>query len=264
LKDDAKNRQGFDNQAIIGANLLEVFSPTARANPWDEKDDIERGKRGQIVGFSPEARYRLAKELSAIDWPVTPAHITLTYGQNWPKDPKAHLAAIRKFCMRDSGWCGVWRLEFQKRGAPHFHLLLFGCTEASEDRFRRWWSRRSRNDSQHAFKATYRDAGRASWYLALHSTKDTQAPRIKVGRWWGWIDRDRVRSFRRRENIGTLSLIQRYRLARIARRLTKGKIRPSTNQNFSLFLNYHNQMRLLHYLETVDPIGDVEHKFHSS
>jgi hypothetical protein len=58
-----------------------------------------------------------------------PTFITLTYPGTWHRDPerwkqqlKAFMAAL--FRKWERAW-GIWRLEFQKRGAPHFHLLLW-------------------------------------------------------------------------------------------------------------------------------------------
>lgn len=54
--------------------------------------------------------------------------ITLTYGQNFPapREAKRHLDNfIKRLRRKHDGLSGFWRLEFQKRGAPHFHLLLF-------------------------------------------------------------------------------------------------------------------------------------------
>jgi hypothetical protein len=58
-----------------------------------------------------------------------PYFVTLTYHETWPKDRqgrKAHMDAFQKRLERSIGKFGaVWRLEFQKRGAPHYHLLVF-------------------------------------------------------------------------------------------------------------------------------------------
>lgn len=58
--------------------------------------------------------------------------LTLTYPDTYPKDGrivKAHLRAFterlrRAGCLKNDSF--VWFLEFQQRGAPHFHLLLTG------------------------------------------------------------------------------------------------------------------------------------------
>lgn len=58
-----------------------------------------------------------------------PYFVTLTYHHMWPGNyagRKRHLDALRKRLERRYGeLSAVWRLEFQKRGAPHYHLLLF-------------------------------------------------------------------------------------------------------------------------------------------
>lgn len=63
------------------------------------------------------------------DQAAIPYFITLTYHETWPKDRhgrKAHLDAFRKRLERCYGhFPAVWRLEFQKRGAPHYHLLAW-------------------------------------------------------------------------------------------------------------------------------------------
>lgn len=58
-----------------------------------------------------------------------PYFVTLTYHKIWPEDParwKDQLKAFTKRLERHWGEITVlWRLEFQKRGAPHFHLLVW-------------------------------------------------------------------------------------------------------------------------------------------
>jgi hypothetical protein len=55
--------------------------------------------------------------------------VTLTYPHEYPEDPevcKNHLKALRRRLQREFGDCaGFWRLGIQRRGAWHFHLLLF-------------------------------------------------------------------------------------------------------------------------------------------
>jgi hypothetical protein len=61
-----------------------------------------------------------------------PAMVTLTYPADWltvvpdGKTAKRHLQAFRKRYVKAWGEDipAVWKLEFQDRGAPHFHLLM--------------------------------------------------------------------------------------------------------------------------------------------
>ncbi len=108
------------------------------------------GMRGEITRLSDSACDRLADRA----WSLTAeghtpeVMVTLTSPANWQRVYvagedgealeggrilKGHLAAFRKrlgrFLTRYGvgSWSALWFLEFQQRGAPHFHLLLFGC-----------------------------------------------------------------------------------------------------------------------------------------
>jgi hypothetical protein len=90
------------------------------------------GPRG-LATFSKSSRKRLLQRVASLDQDTRPPlFLTLTYPSVWPKVPatwKKHLAAFYKRVCRKYPMCNVavlWRLEPQKRGAPHFHLLVFG------------------------------------------------------------------------------------------------------------------------------------------
>lgn len=89
------------------------------------------GLRGKVTSFSGSSRRRLMRLVGVIDQRgEPPLFVTLTYPGEWPKDGrvwKRHLAAFDKRLRRafpDVGF--IWRLEAQRRGAPHFHLLVWG------------------------------------------------------------------------------------------------------------------------------------------
>lgn len=233
-----------------GANLLEIKFP-AKEKPPDLKP-TKPGKKAEILGFSAKSRYNLAKQLSRMVWPVTPAHISLTYHNDWPDDPKKHLPALKKWLERRDIF-GFWGLEFQERDAPHFHVMACPFTEDMEAEIRAYWSHLSGNGANAACKVTYRAEGRAAWYLALHTCKSNQRPsHKKVGRWWGKINGPLVEEHQIREDFGTLSEKQTYRLIRIARKMSGGRLRPWKGQSFSMFASEHTQKRILRYLATVD------------
>ncbi|WP_269538135.1 hypothetical protein [Cerasicoccus fimbriatus] len=269
---------------VGGSNLLQIFIP----QPETKKVKRSHGKKQKLKGFSAKARYQLAKNLSMVVWPVEPAHASLTYGDQWPEDPKEHLDALRKWCDRN-GFFGVWRLEFQDRNkwrpfrrkyirlnktveefdgdrqaecdkrnavllplwVPHYHALLCGFSEEDEAKLARYWSKLSGNSSEYGSKVTYRESGKASWYLALHASKGNQAPDIEVGRWWGWINGPRVKENMLRSDLGYMTDKQVNRAARIARKLSQGRLRATNRQSFSIFMNQHNQDRLVAYLNTL-------------
>lgn len=88
------------------------------------------GDRGVIDGFSLDSRRRLRLKLMGVDWSsVDLLWVTLTYHKEWASDFdgwKTDLDNYIKRVIRNwSSYVGlIWRLEFQARGAPHFHILL--------------------------------------------------------------------------------------------------------------------------------------------
>jgi hypothetical protein len=84
-------------------------------------------RRGQVKKFSKGSRIRMMKTLAKLE--SYPRHwIGLTYPKEYPDDKEAikrHFKIMKDhFEKRYSGCSGIWRLEAQTRGAPHFHLLL--------------------------------------------------------------------------------------------------------------------------------------------
>jgi hypothetical protein len=111
----------------------------------------------EIIGWSRKSRANMVKTLCQLDYSPLfadstrlPAMLTLTYPGDWltvapnGRAVKKHLKAFRKRYRRawgESLMC-VWKLEFQHRGAPHFHLLMVPPHGRSADglAFREWVS----------------------------------------------------------------------------------------------------------------------------
>ena len=88
------------------------------------------GVRGEVRAWSSASRRRLFRALAAIPWPLLGPclFVTLTYPSAFPTSGRVvhhHLDRLHRSIERRWGKaCGVWKLEFQRRGAPHFHLCL--------------------------------------------------------------------------------------------------------------------------------------------
>ncbi len=82
---------------------------------------------GRITEFSFRSRYRLLHTVKNADCDFH-TMATLTYPAEFPASGrivKGHLKTFFKRLLRQwPGVQGVWFLEFQRRGAPHFHVLL--------------------------------------------------------------------------------------------------------------------------------------------
>lgn len=94
--------------------------------------------RREITGWSRKSRANMVKALCEIDYlpmfrsvAAVPAMVTLTYPGDWltvaPNGAavKRHLQEFFHRYRRAWGTdlLAVWKLEFQRRGAPHFHLM---------------------------------------------------------------------------------------------------------------------------------------------
>lgn len=94
--------------------------------------------RGEISGWSAKSRARMVARLAELDYAPMflqgdfPAMVTLTYPGGWEvvapngEVVKEHLNSLFRRFKRAWGedLICVWKLEFQSRGAPHFHLMM--------------------------------------------------------------------------------------------------------------------------------------------
>jgi hypothetical protein len=109
-----------------GGGLLKVHNGKENTAP-------KGGKRGKVTTFSYASRRRLMYTIARIrlDAPL-PMFVTLTYPEKFPSpmESKKHLDIFNKRLVRafpDAGF--IWKLEPQQRGAPHYHLLVWGVSE---------------------------------------------------------------------------------------------------------------------------------------
>lgn len=158
--------------------------------------------RGTITSFSNASRKRLIETLASINRDrvrFMPLFVTLTYpevyseeGQTW----KRHLDSFLKALARAYPGCSaVWRLEFQKRGAPHYHLLVFGLQWLDAKWLARTWYRIVASGDEKHLKAGTQVKRVRSWrgvmsYASKYMAKTGGAPsKVEVGRYWGIFNR---------------------------------------------------------------------------
>jgi len=98
--------------------------------------DYERsggGKRGKVKGFSRGSRRRLMQTIAKIKPDgVLPCFVTITYPNEFPSpiESKKHLKIFIKRLRRAYPLMGaIWKLEPQERGAPHYHMMVWGVEE---------------------------------------------------------------------------------------------------------------------------------------
>lgn len=162
------------------------------------------GRRQRVKEFSVKSRSRLKVLLSTIKRADLgrASVVTLTYPREFPAVDdhgiyKGHLNAFGVAIRRVFPFCSfVWKLEFQRRGAPHYHLLLFGApTEKARDVIRDCWYRIAHYGDIHRGSAAIQcdsviSPTGAACYLTTYLGKDEQTkPGYFTGRYWGIIGR---------------------------------------------------------------------------
>lgn len=117
----------------------------------DEEPEI---KRGAVTEWSAKSRARMYRTIAELDYAGWKndggnlAMVSYTLPGPWqliaPKgrDFKALIDKLRKRWLRNIGpWRGLWKLEFQQRGAPHLHTLMRVPALVRGVRFEEWISK---------------------------------------------------------------------------------------------------------------------------
>lgn len=160
-------------------------------------------KRGEIYEMSTDSLRRLAFLANNCDCDFR-SMVTLTYPNEFPEDGKivkSHLADMLRSFKRKLGdhLTYIWFLEFQRRGAPHIHILLrVGLTNEEAPELRRWLSERwykivGSGDDLHRLAGTNwsntRQEDGLRHYVVKYAFKTYQkeVPEgfRQVGRFWG-------------------------------------------------------------------------------
>lgn len=210
-----------------------VFTPGSirlkRSLPKTGQKSVNYVSRKAITGWSKKSRSNMVARFASLDYSPMLADpeklavmITLTYPGDWltvaptPKHAKSHLQAFRKQFERrfKQPLYGLWKAEFQRRGAVHFHIFCV-APEPLQD-FREWvassWSSIVNHPDEHQ-RANHKKAGTAvdvapaafigdvrliAVYFSKHSSPgmviknyQNQAPDEwiqsgSVGRFWGY------------------------------------------------------------------------------
>ena len=189
---------------------VENWQPRKAGVSWSDKSRAKMLERFSTLDFTP-----FSDEGSII------AFLTLTYPSDWisvaptSQSAKRHLSMFRKRFEREFGrpFFALWKMEFQRRGAPHFHLLA-PIPRGSE--FRDWLSNTwvqivnhpdATERAKHLLAGTGVDkakgisadtAQRISYYFSKHSSANKGAKEYQntppeewvragsVGRFWGY------------------------------------------------------------------------------
>lgn len=163
-----------------------------------------RARRGTVRVFSRRSRTRLMQWLCSLPRDLVGRgllFVTLTYPRAYPGDWhvwKAQLRAWFERLRRRLPAAGAtWKLEPQKRGAPHFHLLVVGAPFMAKDWLSRsWYEVVNSGDQRHLRAGTQVQLAHSHRgvlaYAAKYTAKANELPadwQDGVGRYWGVFGR---------------------------------------------------------------------------
>lgn len=252
-----------------------------------KQEQVGGGIRGDVTEFSDQSRRRMFKWLAQLDRSkilCPPLFVTLTYPggdvDHWApyaKHHKRHLdALLKRFERFSSNAFILWRLEPQKRGAPHYHLLVFNLPHLPMELVAQWWWEIVGSGDADHLKAGTSVEGCKSWrgaayYVAKYLGKipvpeslSTNAIQLwdKPGRFWGVRNRKHVpislEVYEVEPDKGF------YQVRRIMRGAGKSKgYRLASRETVTLFLSDKSALRMLGWcgawLEEPPPLGAPLH-----
>ncbi len=155
--------------------------------------NFERSPRGEIIEYSSSSQRRFEMVARNVCDKLG-VFITLTYPMSYPMNGtlvKSHLHLFLIYLQR-KGYQYLWTLEFQERGAPHFHVLVDKHIP-HQWVAKTWYEIVGSKDEKHLKAGTkveaVRDRSRMGWYITSYMKKWQQkiVPEEyrKVGRFWG-------------------------------------------------------------------------------
>lgn len=182
-----------------GASLVDIEGPRHSIQTVPSRG----GKRREISGMSLGSRMRIRQKMAKVKCEEMTNALTvcLTYPRNvvLPEEwqvYKNHLRVFNQSVKRHyEGSSGIWVLEFQKSGAPHFHLLIFGLRHLEIEDLRQWmqakWYEIAHNGDIHQGRAGTtiewaKSGGGVMGYMAKYMSKSYQQDKAgHTGRMWG-------------------------------------------------------------------------------
>ena len=231
---------------------------------------VAKPMRGTITEFSKRSRGRLLRIGARLDQNVVGIMLTCTYRENMRDHAraKAQLQLLGKWLTYHYPLASLlWRLEYQKRGAIHFHILALNINYVDAVALTDYWQKMTGDDSYPDVKRI-RSRRQVMSYISKYIAKVEQAEQAPavvsdgfinmpylenfVGRFWGIINRKCLPLAKEHKLsvIGSPQLL--FNLRRYARRKWSGLSRRV--QGFTLFTNNSDAWMKLTEYELLRPL----------
>jgi hypothetical protein len=255
----------YVSSSVGGSVSTLSFEDSTTNNRLRPSRRLGGGIRDRVRGFSRRSRRNLLRRLASINrrafrtFKGRMIFVTLTYPHEYPEDPevcKNHLKALRRRLQRKcEDFAGFWRLGIQRRGAWHFHLLLFvGPSSGPVRELRRfisssWHEVTGKVSEGHLRTGTRVEAVKrwkqATSYVERYMAKPEVFPEgLQTGRIWGVWNKELLPV--RWEKV-EVSLRDAFRIRRVYRKLARRKGSGSLH-SITVFVRHENVVRLLAFL----------------
>lgn len=243
----------WDGGTLAALQTRRLVTPQSRARG---------GLRGRVGPFNRGMRRRMLRGLATIRQDAgRPLFVSLTYPRLYPtaEEAKRHLFRfIRALTRSEPALAGLWRLGFQKRGAPHFHTVMWGCGYLSLANVSLLWF----STADAALRDGLTESEREAWFkrgVDLQRARsartvggycgkyaagtDPEPGPVWCGRRWGWFNRE---SLPVAASVGYAiwEASMFYDVRRIMRRLSHRR-RLSGRSGITIFCGYPQHLRRL-------------------
>lgn len=182
-------------------------NPTERSEARDTVDERmrgpERAKRGKVQHFSEASRRNLRRKVHSLRRDAKCLFVTLTYHETdpHPREAKKHLDRFWKaLSYHHDGLAAIWKMEPQKRGTVHFHLMIYNTAWIRAGFVSRLWHTCT-DETTTAHERSGVDVewidpnadGKVQAYLAKYMGKTVPEDGWEnPGRWWGILSRSNL------------------------------------------------------------------------
>lgn len=198
----------------------------------------EDSGRGDILAFSHAAARRLREWFMTKhvpNWNLFAVTLT-THHIFSPNEWRSACKRFRQSLIREN-FAGVWRVELQRRQAPHLHVAFWLPPSATVEAVSALWLRATGEEGDpsaiaHAVMSKKIEADESGWavYMGLHGGKHKREQLGWLGKQWGIWNRERftdrtpeVFEMAPREHSAFLRFLRRLELANRRTSISKAK-----------------------------------------
>lgn len=143
-----------------------------------------KSKRGKVTEFSKKSRNRLLRMAAKLDSGLFGLMLTFTYRENMldGRLAKNHLEKLALWLKRiRPNNTFIWRMEFQERGAIHFHIIALNVAYIDAKKLTAYWQKLTGDDSYPDVQKL-RSRKRVMSYISKYIGKVTQSGTIAEDR----------------------------------------------------------------------------------